>query len=124
MSGGIFDIQRLFKAFGYSLLGLRAAIRTQPAFRQALVLVAVLATLGLWLGRDAVERALLVGSAMLILVSEMFNSAIEATVDRIGKDHHELSGRAKDMASAAQLLTLCLVATVWAIILVTRYCNN
>ena len=123
MTGGIFDIRRLFKAFGFSLLGLRAAIRTQPAFRQALVLVAALAALGLWLGRDGAERALLVGSAMLILVSEMFNCAIEVTVDRIGREHHELSGRAKDMASAAQLLTLCLVATVWAIVLVVRFCG-
>lgn len=73
--------------------------------------------LGLWLGDNNVERALLCGSVFIILIVEMLNSAIETTVDRVGKDHHTLSGRAKDMGSAAVFLSLLLAATVWVIVL-------
>ncbi len=75
------------------------------------------APLGLWLGKTGVERALLVGSLFLLLIVELLNSAIEAVVDRIGLDHHELSGRAKDMGSAAQFVALTAAATIWALVL-------
>src|SRR3989338_6596569 len=90
------DIGRILRAAGYSLAGLHAALRKEAAFRQETVLFVLLAPLGAWLGRTGIERALLIGSLMLVLIVELLNSAIEATVDRIGKKHHRLSGRAKD----------------------------
>lgn len=111
------DIGRILRAGGYSLAGLHAALRKEAAFRQEIVLFALLAPLGAWLGRTGIERALLIGSLMLVLIVELLNSAIEATVDRIGHKHHKLSGRAKDMGSAA--VTLCIVLTmlVWVLVL-------
>ncbi len=86
-SGGL---TRILRAFGYSLQGLRAAFRHEAAFRQELVLAVLLLPLGLWLGEGGVERALLAGSWVLVLIVELLNSAIEATVDRFGPEHHEL----------------------------------
>jgi diacylglycerol kinase (ATP) len=117
----LIDGKRLVRAFGYSLKGLRAAYRKESAFRQELILTAVLIPLGLWLGRTAVERALLIGSVLLVLVVELLNSAVEATVDRGGKDWDKLAGRAKDMGSAAVLIALLLVATTWGLILWDRF---
>ncbi len=111
-------IRRLFRATGYSWAGLRAACQNEAAFRQELALCVVLTPLGLWLGEDGMERALLVGSLLLVLVVELLNSAIEAVVDRIGAEHHELSGRAKDMGSAAVLVALLNVVVIWALILI------
>lgn len=76
---------------------------------------------GLWLGRSAAERALLVGSLLLMLIVELLNSAVEAAIDRIGPEHHELSGRAKDMGSAAVFLALTLTGTVWLLIAGARW---
>ena len=76
-----------------------------------------MAPLGVWLGRDGIERSLLVGSLLLVLIVELLNSAIEATVDRVSKKHHKLSGRAKDMGSAAVILSIALVIMTWALIL-------
>jgi len=115
------DIGRIIRAFGYSLQGVRAATRHEAAFRQELILAAVLVPLGLWLGRDAVERVLLVGSVLLVLVVELMNSAVEVIVDRIGKARNELSGRAKDLGSAAVLVTLLITATTWALLLWERF---
>ena len=115
------DIERVVRAGGYSLAGLRAALRTEAAFRQLFVLFVIMAPLGLWLGRDAIERVLLVGCLVLVLIVELLNSAIEATVDRIGKERHKLSGRAKDMGSAAGMLSQLLVVFVWAVILWPRF---
>lgn len=112
---------RIMRATRYSAQGLCAAFRGQEAFRQELVLVAFAAPVGLWLGRSAVERALLVGSLLLILIVELLNSAIEAAVDRIGPEQHELSGSAKDMGSAAVFLALALTGAVWALIVVARW---
>lgn len=111
------DIGRIVRAGGYSLAGLHAALRKEAAFRQEIILFVLLAPLGAWLGRTGIERALLIGSLMLVLIVELLNSAIEATVDRIGHKHHKLSGRAKDMGSAA--VTLCIVLTilVWTLVL-------
>lgn len=114
------DVERVIRAGGYSIAGLRAALRTEAAFRQLFVLFVIMAPLGLWLGNDAIERVLLVGCLVLVLIVELLNSAIEATVDRIGKERHKLSGRAKDMGSAAGMLSQLLVVLVWALILWPR----
>jgi diacylglycerol kinase (ATP) len=111
-------LRRLINAAGYSLSGLAAAARHEDAFRQELMLAAVMAPLGLWLGSTGVERALLVGSVLVVLIVELLNSAIEATVDRVSLDEHSLAKRAKDIGSAAVMLSLLNVAAVWLLILV------
>lgn len=114
-------IKRIVNATFFSLAGLRAAWRNEAAFRQECVLAAVLTPLGLWVGGNAVERALLIGSCWLVLVVELLNSAIEAVVDRVGTDHHELSGRAKDLGSAGVFVSLALTALVWGLVLFERF---
>ncbi|WP_019627094.1 diacylglycerol kinase [Thioalkalivibrio sp. ALJT] len=108
---------RIARALVYSWRGLRAAFRHEAAFRQELALAAVLLPLAFWLGQDGVERALLVASVLLVLVVELLNSAVEAAIDRFGDDPHPLSARAKDMASAAVLVSLLLAALVWGLVL-------
>jgi diacylglycerol kinase (ATP) len=110
-------LQRLINATGYSISGLAAAARHEDAFRQELMLAAVLVPLGLWLGRTGVERALLVGSVLLVLIVELLNSAVEATVDRVSLDDHNLAKRAKDIGSAAVMLSLLNVAAIWLLVL-------
>jgi diacylglycerol kinase (ATP) len=102
---------------GYSMSGLAAAARHEDAFRQELMLAAVLVPLGLWLGQTGVERALLVGSVLLVLIVELLNSAVEATVDRVSLDDHSLAKRAKDIGSAAVMLSLVNVGVVWLLVL-------
>ncbi len=114
---GVADLRRLLRATGFSLAGLGAALRHAPAFRQEIILFVILAPLGVWLGQSGIERAFLVGSLFIVLIVELVNSAIETTVDRIGRKRHKLSGRAKDMASAAVLVSIILVIVVWALIL-------
>lgn len=104
-------------AGGYSWAGLLAAFRGEAAFRQLLLLNGVLLPLAFCLEVAKVERALLIAVCLLALIVELLNSAIEATVDRISLALHPLSKQAKDMGSAAQLLTLSLIAVVWAAIL-------
>ncbi len=111
-------IQRLFNAFGYSSKGIAAAWSNEQAFRQEVFASMVLLPLALWIGESGVERGLLVGSVLLVPLVELINSALEAVVDRFGGEHHELSGRAKDMGSAAVLLSLVLVVSVWGCILI------
>lgn len=101
------------------MLGLRAAFVNEAAFRQELALFVVMAPLGYWLGSSGVERALLIGSVLLVLIVELLNSAIEAVVDRIGAERHDLSGRAKDIGSAAVFVALLNVAVIWGLVLVT-----
>jgi len=113
-------LQRVLNATRYSLEGFAAAARHEDAFRQELMLAAVLVPLGLWLGNDGVERALLVGSVLLVLVVELLNSAIEATVDRVSLEDHRLAKRAKDLGSAAVMMSLATVAAVWLLVLVPR----
>lgn len=115
------DGGRITRAFGFSLAGLRAAYKKESAFRQELILTIVLVPLGLWLGRNGVERSLLLGSILLVLIVELLNSAIEATVDRGGKDWDKLAGRAKDMGSAAVLIALLLLGLTWGFILYDRF---
>jgi len=108
---------RLFRALATSGRGLKGAFRGEAAFRQELALAVVVIPGGLLLGRNGVERALLVAPMLLVLVVELVNSAVEATVDRIGFEHHELSGLAKDLGSAAVLVSLVLLALVWLLVL-------
>lgn len=115
-------IRRLFKAWICSWQGFREIWRKEAAFRQELLCVLVLVPIGLWLGKTGVERALLMGSLFIVLIVEVFNSAIEAVVDRIGPERHELSGFAKDLGSAAVLLALAQVLVVWGLVLFDRYC--
>lgn len=110
-------LTRLFKAFGYSTKGLAACFKNEAAFRQEIAASVILIPLGLYLGATGVERALLVGSWLLVLLVELLNSAIEAVVDRIGHEHHELSGRAKDIGSATVLLAISLSAITWLLVL-------
>ena len=114
-------IDRVVHAAGYSLQGLRSAYRHESAFRQELWLAVLLLPLALWLGRSWVEVALLAGSVVLVLIVELLNSAIEATVDRVSLDLHELSKRAKDFGSAAVMLSLLLAGGIWAAALWTRF---
>ncbi len=114
---GATGFKRLCDATRYSILGLGAAFRHEAAFRQELVLALVLVPLGLWLGENGVERALLLASVLLVLVVEVLNSAVEAVVDRIGDEIHPLAGRAKDLGSAAVFLALVTAAVVWLAIL-------
>lgn len=106
-------IARVTHAAGYSLAGLRAAYRGERAFRQEFWLSAVLIPLAFWLGRSWVETALLAGSVLLVLIVELLNSAVEAAVDRISLDLHDLSKRAKDYGSAAVMLALAGCGAVW-----------
>ena len=101
----------------YSLAGLAAAAKHEDAFRQELILVVLLAPLALWLGNTGVERALMIGSLIVVLIVELLNSAIEATVDRISFENHRLAKRAKDIGSAAVMLSLANAALVWLLIL-------
>jgi diacylglycerol kinase (ATP) len=111
---------RLFLAFGASYKGLAGAWREEAAFRQELGFALVALPLALWLGHNGVERALLAAPVLLVLIVELLNSAIEATVDRIGLERHELAGLAKDIGSAAVLLAFVLLAVVWALVLLDR----
>ena len=109
-------IRRIIRAAAFSAAGLRAAWANEAAFRQECVLAALLTPLAFWIAPTAVERSLLIGSCVLVLVIELINSAIEAAIDRIGLDQHVLSGRAKDLGSAAVLVSLALAAAVWLLI--------
>ncbi len=113
---GATSVRRLLTAARISLEGFRAAL-SEAAFRLELSLATVLVPLGLYLGTTGVERALLVGSVLLVLIVELLNSAMEAAVDRISLELHPLSKRAKDMGSAAVMMALCNVAAVWLLVL-------
>jgi len=104
---------RILRATGYSLAGLRAAYSGESAFRQEVWLLISATPLAFWLGQDWVQIALLLGSLMLVLIVELLNSGIEAAIDRVSFELHDLSKRAKDLASAAVLLSLLLSAGIW-----------
>ena len=120
-SGGNRGFLRVWRAFGFSFQGMRAAFVNEAAFRQELFVFILIAPLGIVLGRTGVERALLVGSWVLVLVVELLNSAIEATVDRFGEEHHDLAGRAKDMGSAAVLIAIGLSILTWILLLADSF---
>lgn len=106
-------LRRIWNALTYSRQGLQAAIEHEAAFRQELVLVAILAPVAIWLPFSGLERVVLIGSLLLMLVVELINSAIEAVADRVSLDAHPLAGRAKDLGSAAVLLTILMVLVTW-----------
>jgi diacylglycerol kinase (ATP) len=110
-------LRRLFNATRYSLAGLAAAIRHEDAFRMELILCAILVPIAVWLGDSGVQRAVLIGSLAIVLIAELLNSAIEATVDRISLDDHRLAKRAKDIGSAAVMLSLASAALIWLLVL-------
>lgn len=114
-------LRRLINAVGYSWAGLRAAYQYESAFRQELWLSLILVPLALYLGETAVEQVLMVGSVLLVLIVELLNSAIEASVDRISLEHHLLIKRAKDMGSAAVLLALVNVVVIWGLLLINSF---
>lgn len=117
---GATGLRRVLSAARNSMAGLAEAIRCEDAFRQELALTAVLAPLAFWVGGDAVERSLLLGSLLLVLVVELLNSAVEATVDRISFENHRLAKRAKDIGSAAVLVALVNALCIWALIVIER----
>lgn len=110
-------LQRVWNAFHYSMAGLRAAFTCEDAFRQEALLAAVLIPVSLFLPVSGIGRALMIASVLLVLIVELINSAIEAVVDRVSLDHHHLSKRAKDIGSAAVLLALINVVSVWICVL-------
>ena len=114
---GTNGLERLFKALIYSMQGLKAAFKNEQAFRQEVYLSIILIPAGFWLGETGIERALLVGCILLVMIVELINSGIEAVVDRFGGEHHELSGLAKDIGSAAVLVALINVLVIWSLVL-------
>lgn len=110
-------LRRVINACGYSVQGFRTAWHNEAAFRQELTLAIILLPLALWLDVSTVERIALITVLALVIIVELINSAIEAAIDRIGPENHELSGRAKDLGSAAVFVALTLTVYVWAVIL-------
>lgn len=113
-------LKRVLSATKNSIAGLKEALRHEDAFRQELILAAILIPAALWVGNGGVQKALLIGSVLLVLIVELLNSAIEATVDRISFENHRLAKRAKDIGSAAVMLALANAALVWGLIVIER----
>jgi diacylglycerol kinase (ATP) len=109
-------LNRVWKATVYSLQGLDAAWRNESAFRQECVIAVLLLPVSFWIANSWVEVAVLMGVCFLVLIVELLNSAIEAVVDRVGHEHHNLAGQAKDMGSAAVMLSLIMAAGTWVLI--------
>ena len=114
-------IRRIIRATGYSAQGIAHAWRHEAAFRQEIALAVLLAPFALWLGTTPLEKTLLIGSLVAVLIVELLNSAVEAAIDRHGDELHELSGRAKDLGSAAVMLSLFLVAALWGTVAYERF---
>ncbi|MDH2916427.1 MAG: diacylglycerol kinase [Gallionella sp.] len=110
-------LRRLMNAFGYSLAGFRAAYKHEDAFRQEVLLAALLIPLAIWFPVTYIGKALMIGSVLLVIMVELLNSAIEATVDRISLENHDLAKRAKDIGSSAVLVSLINVIVVWSLVL-------
>ena len=117
MAGRTLDAGRIVRALRHSYAGLRDVFLSEAAFRQELILAAALVPAAVWLGEDGAERALMIGSLLLVLIVELLNSAVETVVDRVGTELHDLSGRAKDIGSAAVFISLVNVPVVWALVL-------
>ncbi len=114
-------IKRMIKATEYSARGLRSAWRYETAFRQECVAALILLPCAFLLGQTLVQTALLIGVCLVVLITELLNSAVEAAIDRMGNDHHDLAGRAKDMSSAAVALSLVLVVLTWGLVALERF---
>ncbi len=110
-------LRRLFNALGYSMAGIRAAYKNEDAFRQEVLMAIVLIPLALYLGKTGFESAVMIASVLLVIIVELLNSSIEATVDRISLENHDLAKRAKDIGSAAVLLSLVNLAVVWGLLI-------
>ena len=111
-------LKRIVNAFFFSMAGFKATWKHEEAFRQEVLLFLLATPLAIWLTENNIERVLLIGSVGAVLLVELLNSAVEAIIDRIGFERHELSGRAKDIGSAAVMLSLVLAAMTWALILI------
>ena len=111
-------IRRLVNAFGYSIAGTLAAFKHEDAFRQEVILSAILTPVAIYYGEAAIDQALMISSLLLIIIVELLNSSIEATVDRISVKHHKLAKRAKDIGSAAVFFSLINAVVIWFLILV------
>ena len=116
-------IRHIVNALIWSMAGIRAAWKHELAFRSQVVVIAIMLPIGFWLGRTAVEWALLFGSCMLVLITELLNSALETIVDRVGLEPNELSGRAKDLGSAAAFFSMLTAAVIWGLIAYGRFVN-
>jgi diacylglycerol kinase (ATP) len=114
-------LRRIINATFFSMAGFRTAWRDEAAFRQELLLSVVLIPTAFWLGRTAVERSLLIGSCLIVLIVELLNTGIENVVDRFGEERHQLSGQAKDMGSAAVFTSLMLTLVIWSLIAWERF---
>jgi len=110
-------LRRLLNAFGYSMAGIKAAYQNEDAFRQEVTMAIVLIPLAIYLGDTAITKALMIGSVLLVIIVELLNSSIEATVDRISLENHDLAKRAKDIGSAAVLLSLINLVVVWGLLI-------
>ena len=114
-------IRRILLAAKFSAQGLRSAWIHEAAFRQEIVLLVILVPIAFWLGETVLLQALLIGVCLLVLIVELFNSAIEAAIDRHGEEQHELSGRAKDIGSAAVMISLIIVLLTWGAVICDRF---
>ncbi len=114
-------LKQIWLALVWSMKGIRAAFRHEASFRLEAYVAVVVVPLGLWLGDGAVEKLLLGGTPLFVLSAELFNSAIEAVVDKVSPEYHELAGRAKDMGSAATFVMMLLVLLTWVLILGSRF---
>lgn len=121
MKPGKTGLRRIIDATFYSWAGMRYAWHNEAAFRQEAILTAILVPIAFWLGEDAVQRALLIGVCLVVLIVELLNSGIEAVVDRVGDEYHKLSGSAKDLASAAVFFSLLLTVVVWGLVIYERF---
>ncbi|WP_369789152.1 diacylglycerol kinase [Rouxiella sp. WC2420] len=121
MPNQVTGFTRIYKAAGYSLKGLKAAWKNEAAFREEALVVVPAILLSFYLDVSSVERILMVGTLVLVILVELLNSAVEAAIDRIGPDIHELSGRAKDMGSAAVFIAIGFAIFTWAVILLPRW---
>ena len=121
MKPGHTGLARIVNATSYSVAGLRSAWRHESAFRQECMLALVLVPCAFWLAETWSQAALLIAAVGLVLVVELLNSAVEAAVDRLGDEFHELAGRAKDLGSAAVFVSLVVLATTWVLVALDRY---
>ncbi|GBE07780.1 diacylglycerol kinase [bacterium BMS3Bbin11] len=112
------SIMRIIYATQWSMKGFESTLKTEEAFRQEVLLLIILAPLGIWLGDTGIERTLLIGTVLIVLIVELLNSAVESAIDRIGDEHHKLSGKAKDQGSAAVFVSLVLATMTWLFILI------
>ena len=111
-------LPRIMKAFGYSWAGIKSAWESEAAFRQECFVLAVLLPLTFFIGQTDIDRVVLISSLMIVILTELLNSAIEAVVDRVGLDYHPMAERAKDMGSAAVFVSIAMVIIIWAVILI------